>query len=48
MVIKVDGLAAGKGVLIPENEADARAGMEMIMKNANSAKPAIRLLSKNS
>lgn len=32
MVIKADGLAAGKGVLIPENEADARAGMEMIMK----------------
>ena len=32
MVIKADGLAAGKGVLIVENEKDARAGIEMIMK----------------
>jgi phosphoribosylamine--glycine ligase len=32
MVIKADGLAAGKGVVIPENEADAREAMEMIMK----------------
>ena len=32
MVIKADGLAAGKGVLIPENEADALEGMAMIMK----------------
>lgn len=31
MVIKADGLAAGKGVVIPENEADARAAMKAIM-----------------
>ncbi len=32
MVIKADGLAAGKGVLIVGNEKDAQAGIEMIMK----------------
>lgn len=31
MVIKADGLAAGKGVVIPENEADAKAAMKEIM-----------------
>ncbi|HEY5537406.1 MAG TPA: phosphoribosylamine--glycine ligase [Acetobacterium sp.] len=32
MVIKADGLAAGKGVLIVENEQDARDGIELIME----------------
>lgn len=32
MVIKADGLAAGKGVLIVENEQDAKDGIEMIME----------------
>ncbi|WKY49147.1 phosphoribosylamine--glycine ligase [Eubacteriaceae bacterium ES3] len=32
MVIKADGLAAGKGVLIVENESAAREGIEMMMK----------------
>ncbi|MEG0074912.1 MAG: phosphoribosylamine--glycine ligase [Eubacterium sp.] len=31
MVIKADGLAAGKGVLIVENEAEAKDGIKMIM-----------------
>ena len=31
MVIKADGLAAGKGVVIPETEADAKAAMKEIM-----------------
>lgn len=33
MVIKADGLAAGKGVLIVDNEKDAQAGIDLIMKN---------------
>ncbi|MBK5243659.1 MAG: phosphoribosylamine--glycine ligase [Eubacteriaceae bacterium] len=32
MVIKADGLAAGKGVLIVENQRDAEDGIEMIME----------------
>ncbi|HEY5556254.1 phosphoribosylamine--glycine ligase [Acetobacterium sp.] len=32
MVIKADGLAAGKGVLIVENEQDARDGIQLIME----------------
>ena len=31
MVLKADGLAAGKGVVIPENEADAKAAIEEMM-----------------
>lgn len=31
MVIKADGLAAGKGVVIPENEADAKKAIEEMM-----------------
>lgn len=31
MVIKADGLAAGKGVVIPENEAEAKQAMKEIM-----------------
>lgn len=31
MVLKADGLAAGKGVIIAENEKDARAGVEELM-----------------
>ena len=31
MVLKADGLAAGKGVVIPENEADAIAAIEEMM-----------------
>ncbi|MGL4606505.1 MAG: phosphoribosylamine--glycine ligase [Eubacteriaceae bacterium] len=33
MVIKADGLAAGKGVLIPETEEEARHGIKMIMED---------------
>ncbi|MGL4283344.1 phosphoribosylamine--glycine ligase [Eubacterium aggregans] len=33
MVIKADGLAAGKGVVIPETEEDARAAMKMMMED---------------
>lgn len=33
MVIKADGLAAGKGVLIVDNEKEALAGVKMIMKD---------------
>jgi phosphoribosylamine--glycine ligase len=33
MVIKADGLAAGKGVIIAENETIAKDGIEMIMKD---------------
>ena len=31
MVLKADGVAAGKGVVIPENEADAIAAIEEMM-----------------
>lgn len=31
MVLKADGLAAGKGVVIPENETDAKAAIEEMM-----------------
>lgn len=33
MVIKADGLAAGKGVLIAENEEEAKDGIKMIMED---------------
>ncbi|SDX90577.1 phosphoribosylamine--glycine ligase [Eubacterium barkeri] len=33
MVIKADGLAAGKGVVIPENEEDALAAMKMMLED---------------
>ena len=31
VVIKADGLAAGKGVIIAENEAEARAALEDLL-----------------
>ena len=44
IVIKADGLAAGKGVIICKNKEQAKDGLENIMKKKNSARQEIKLL----
>lgn len=47
IVLKADGLALGKGVLICQNLEEARAGVKEIMEDKKSVQPAIRWLWKS-
>jgi len=42
VVLKADGLAAGKGVVIAETRAEAEEALTAAMRDRNSARPARR------